>query len=198
MLTDYRDRRCGADFSCAGTSSPAVPIVARAENGAVPKPGELVMLAGADIVSGLQALPRTQRPVRFARSPTLRRCRSAFRSKARTERIWGHLVTPSYFATLGVQPLLGPGIRQATRAARAAAHARGQLPVLAGAPGLRSRRRSERRCASMDACATVIGVGPEEFQGASPFVYGADLWMPIGWSRRWRRNWRTTRWSGAT
>ncbi len=40
-------------------------------------------------------------------SRTSRRCRSAFRRGGRSERTWGHLVTPSYFSTLGVHPSLG-------------------------------------------------------------------------------------------
>jgi len=26
---------------------------------------------------------------------------------------------------------------------------------------------------------TVIGIGPKDFQGASPMYYGADLWLPV-------------------
>ena len=54
----------------------------------------------------------------------------------RTERYWGHLVTPSYFSTLGVRPALGPLLRRG-RAAWGSDARGSQLPVLAGATGLR-------------------------------------------------------------
>ena len=96
----------------------------------------------------------------------------------RTERIWGHLVTPSYFSTLGVRPLLGRAFDQDPEQP-------GQPPTLVvsyrfwqahmgsdpSAIG-KKLRVNGRLC-------TVIGVGPEGFQGASPLVYVADLWMPI-------------------
>jgi predicted permease len=95
----------------------------------------------------------------------------------RTERIWGHLVTPSYFATLGVRPVLGRSFENDPEQP-------GQAPTLVvsyrfwqahlGSDPLaigKTLHINGRAC-------TVIGVGPPEFQGASPMVYGADLWMP--------------------
>ena len=96
----------------------------------------------------------------------------------RTERIWGHLVTPSYFSTLGVRPILG-------RIFNPDDERRGQTPVvvvsfsfwrehLGGDPAVIGTRLriNGQPC-------TVVGVGPPDFQGASPMVYNADLWLPV-------------------
>jgi predicted permease len=97
----------------------------------------------------------------------------------RTERVWGHLVTPSYFSTLGVQPALGHWFA-------AAEEQPGQPPDLAVSyrfwrnylgfdPAIIGKvlRVNGQPC-------TIIAVGPDEFQGASPLGYVADLWLPIG------------------
>jgi macrolide transport system ATP-binding/permease protein len=96
----------------------------------------------------------------------------------RTERVWGHLVTPSYFATLGVRPALGrafdPNFEQPGQRPTVVISYRfwqnhlGSDPAIMGKP-LRINGAS----------VTVIGVGPRDFQGASPAVYEADLWMPL-------------------
>ena len=95
-----------------------------------------------------------------------------------TERTWGHLITPSYFATLGVRPQLGhfPDEDQERP---------GPLPVVAisdrfwrahvnadpSAIG-RQLRINGRAC-------IVMAVGPRDFLGASPSLLPADLWMPF-------------------
>jgi putative ABC transport system permease protein len=96
----------------------------------------------------------------------------------RTERTWGHLVTPSYFATLGVRPLLGRFFDEADEQP-------GQAPAV-----VVSHRFWEDRLGS-DASVvgktiringqpcTVIGVGREQFRGASPGLFPADLWLPV-------------------
>ncbi len=98
--------------------------------------------------------------------------------KGHTERTWGHLVTPSYFSTLGVRPALGRLFDQAQEQP-------GQSPAvvvsyrfwqnhLASDPSIigKTLRINGHGCA-------VIGVGPKEFLGASPVLFVADLWMPL-------------------
>jgi predicted permease len=95
-----------------------------------------------------------------------------------TERIWGHLVTPSYFSTLEVHPTLG-------RFFDPQAEQPGQAPVIVVSyrfwqEHLRSRlavigstlRINGQPC-------TVIGVGPNNFLGASPGFFAADVWLPV-------------------
>ena len=100
-----------------------------------------------------------------------------------TERIWGHLVTPSYFATLGVRPTLG-------RFFDPRAEQSGQAPVIvvsyrfwqeylgSGLAVIGSTLRiNGQPC-------TVIGVGPGNFLGASPGFFPADIWIPVSVSAR--------------
>ncbi|MGP8245807.1 MAG: ABC transporter permease [Bryobacteraceae bacterium] len=95
-----------------------------------------------------------------------------------TERTWGHLVTPSYFATLGVRPWLG-------RFFDAAEERPGQAPVavvsyrfweehLGSDPSIigKTIRINGYPC-------TIVGVGRKEFLGASPTLFAADLWLPV-------------------
>jgi macrolide transport system ATP-binding/permease protein len=95
----------------------------------------------------------------------------------RTERTWGHLVTPSYFSTLGVRPRLGRFFVAAD-----------ETP---GAPAvvLSYRFWEERLGADLSVVgktiringlpSVIIGVGPEKFLGASPALFAADLWLPV-------------------
>lgn len=97
---------------------------------------------------------------------------------AHTERIWGHLVTPSYFSTLGVHPVLGRFFEQEQEQP-------GRAPVIVvsyrfwqqhlgsdpSAVG-RTLRINGQSC-------TVIGVGPKDFLGACPGYFAADVWMPV-------------------
>jgi predicted permease len=100
----------------------------------------------------------------------------------RTERQWGQLVTPSYFSTLGVQPALGRFFEDAERGG-------------AVTPVVVSYRFWQEHLASDPSVigktlrvnaqpATVVGVGPKEFLGASPTLFGADLWMPLSVGER--------------
>ena len=96
----------------------------------------------------------------------------------RTERTWGHLVTPSYFPTLGIRPALGRVFGQEQEKPGGAPNVvvsyrfwqnhLGGLPAAIGA----TLRVNGQPC-------TVIGVGPKGFQGASPTLFGADLWLPV-------------------
>jgi len=96
----------------------------------------------------------------------------------RKERVWGHLVTSSYFVTLGVAPALG-------RFLTAADEQSGNAPVVMVSYGF------WRNYLGFDPAAIgkklvvngkpceLIGIGPEGFRGASPMIYGADLWLPL-------------------
>ena len=95
----------------------------------------------------------------------------------RTERIWGHLVTPSYFHTLGVRPLLGrvfdrqdeqPGTAAVVVSYRFWQEHLGSDPAIVGKT-LRINGRP----------ATIVGVAPEQFLGASPSLFVSDLWLPV-------------------
>jgi predicted permease len=96
----------------------------------------------------------------------------------RTERTWGHLVTPSYFATLRVRAALGhfPEDDQERP---------GPVPVVVVSDRFwRERLNADPSVIGRQlrvnghACA-VVAVGPESFFGASPDLFPADLWMPF-------------------
>lgn len=95
----------------------------------------------------------------------------------RTERIWGHLVTASYFRALDVRPFLGrafdrqdehPGNATVVVSYRFWQEHLGSDRSIVGRP-LRINGRT----------ATVIGVGPKEFLGASPYLFVSDIWLPV-------------------
>jgi predicted permease len=96
----------------------------------------------------------------------------------RTERTWGQLVTPSYFSTLGVHPLLGRLLDQTDEKRGGAPAAvisyqfwRERLGSDEGVVG-KVLRINGYPC-------TVVGVGPDRFRGASPTMFPADLWLPV-------------------
>jgi predicted permease len=99
-----------------------------------------------------------------------------------TERQWGHLVTPSYFSALGVGPALGRFFDDQERPG-------------AVTPMVVSYRFWQEHLASDPSAigrtlrvnaqpATIIGVAPKEFLGASPLLFAADLWMPLSVGER--------------
>lgn len=101
----------------------------------------------------------------------------------RTERTWGHLVTPSYFSTLGVRPLLGRAFDQQEEKP-------GQQPtiiisyrfwqaVLGGDADVIGKTLRVNGQPAM-----IVGVGPKDFLGASPAFFVADLWMPLAAAER--------------
>jgi predicted permease len=97
-----------------------------------------------------------------------------------TERTWGHLVTPSYFSTLGVRPSLGRVFDEAQgQSAEVVVSYRFWRNHLASDPSIigKTIRINGYPC-------TVIGVGPKEFLGASPALLVADLWMPLSTDAR--------------
>ncbi len=97
----------------------------------------------------------------------------------RTERVWGHLVTASYFSTLGVQPALGhwfsPAEEDPGHPPSVAVSYRFWRNHLGFDPAIIGKvlRVNGQPC-------TVTAVAPDGFEGASPLVYTADLWLPIG------------------
>jgi predicted permease len=102
----------------------------------------------------------------------------AVSTNGHTERFWGHLVTPTYFSTLGVRPMLGRFFDQTeSRPGQSPAvvlsyrfwnNHLGQDPLVVGKT-LRINGHPS----------IVLGVGPEGFVGASSMTYPADLWLTI-------------------
>jgi predicted permease len=96
---------------------------------------------------------------------------------AGAERVWGHLVTPNYFLTLGVEPLAGRLFGAEDSRAGAASVAvvsarfwRAHFGGASSAVGQTFRVNGQP--------VTLIGVAPENFLGASPMLSAADLWIP--------------------
>ena len=95
-----------------------------------------------------------------------------------TKRVWGQLVTPDYFSTLGVRTVLGRnfdhGLQQRGGAPEVVVSYRfwqtnlGSNPAAIGS----TIRINGHAC-------TVRGVAPADFQGQSPMIFPADLWMPV-------------------
>ncbi len=96
----------------------------------------------------------------------------------RTERIWGHLVTPSYFDTLGIRPergrFFGPEFERPGQAPAVIVSHRFWRDRLGADPAIvgKALRVNGKPC-------TVMGVGPSDFLGASPALFVADLWVPL-------------------
>ncbi len=93
------------------------------------------------------------------------------------ERIWGHLVSGSYFSTLGIAPATG-------RLFGVAEEEAGTTPEVV----LSSRFWKEQLGSAAvvgktlqvnGSPCTVVGIGPKDFLGASPALYVADLWVPV-------------------
>ena len=92
------------------------------------------------------------------------------------ERIWGQLVTSTYFSTLGARPYLGSFIE--------ADHASRITPVVISYRLWHDRFGSDRsivgRVLRVDSqSAKVVAVASQSFLGASPLLFGSDLWMPV-------------------
>jgi macrolide transport system ATP-binding/permease protein len=155
---------------------------------------ELQSLVFRDLpaVRGPNELVRSQTPVPYGDWEEFRDHSGAFTSLAaflgpvpfeigaaggEAERVWGHLVTPNYFHTLGVQPLAGRlfGVEEdrAGAASVAVISARFWRTHFGGA---RSAVGQTFRVNGQPV--TLIGVAPENFLGASPMLSAADLWIP--------------------
>jgi len=95
-----------------------------------------------------------------------------------TERIWGHIVTSGYFSTLGVTAALGRvlGVRDEAR--------QGTPPIVVSDRFWKRNLGSDpnvigRAIHLNGKLCTIVGVAPDGFQGASPMMFDADLWLPI-------------------
>ena len=94
----------------------------------------------------------------------------------RTERTWGQVVTPSYFATLGAHPALGRFFdqEQERQSSGVVVSYRFWQEHLGADPAVigKTLRINGQPC-------TVIGIGPKDSLGASPALFAADLWLPV-------------------
>lgn len=96
----------------------------------------------------------------------------------RSERTFGQLVTPSYFGTYEVLPFLGRFFsadeEQTGRSPRVVVSHRFWSQQLGSDPAAVGKTLSVNGHP-----ATVVGVAPEKFLGASPALFGADIWLPM-------------------
>jgi predicted permease len=96
---------------------------------------------------------------------------------AKTERVFGHLVSPEYFSVLGVAATRGRMFTPETDKA-------GGPPVVVISDRFwRTRLDSDPRVVGRTLkingkTATIVGVGPKDFLGARPML-AADLFMPV-------------------
>jgi predicted permease len=95
-----------------------------------------------------------------------------------TQRIWGHIVTPAYFSTLGVTAASGRLFDARDEAAQ------GTQPLVVSdrfwKDGLGSDPNVIGRTIHINGkVCTIVGVAPRGFQGASPMMFVADLWVPV-------------------
>ena len=96
----------------------------------------------------------------------------------RTQRVWGQLVTPSYFVTLGVPAaqghVFGAQDEQPGASPRVVVSNRFWHGVLGGDPDVVGKTLRVNGHA-----VTIVGVGPKDFLGASPALFASDLWIPV-------------------
>ncbi|MGJ5820641.1 ABC transporter permease [Paludibaculum fermentans] len=99
-------------------------------------------------------------------------------SGARTERVWGHLVTAGYFSTLGARPMFGRFLDESDAqpglAPVAVVSFRYWKLHLGSDPSVVGRRLRVN-----GGTCTIVGVAAEEFLGASPTIFPADVWLPV-------------------
>jgi predicted permease len=97
-------------------------------------------------------------------------------ANGQTHRKWGHIVTSSYFSTLGIAPGLG---RFFTRQDEATCLSNVVISSRFWKEYFASTSLVLGKALRINGhLFTVIGVGPEGFLGASPLLYGADVFMP--------------------
>ncbi|HUN83589.1 MAG TPA: ABC transporter permease [Terracidiphilus sp.] len=95
-----------------------------------------------------------------------------------TERIWGHIVTPGYFSTLGVTAEAGRVLDARDEVTQ------GTPPIVVSDRFWKSNLGSDQdvigRAIHINGkICTIVGVAPDGFQGASPMMFVADLWLPV-------------------
>ena len=95
-----------------------------------------------------------------------------------TERIWGHIVTPAYFSTLGVTAGAGRLFDARDEAAQ------GTPPIVVSDRFWKNTLGSDpavigRTIHINGKLCMIVGVAPKGFQGASPMMFVADLWLPV-------------------
>jgi predicted permease len=99
-------------------------------------------------------------------------------SDGHTERIWGHIVTPAYFSTLGVEAEAGRLFDARDE------DARGTPPIIVSDRFWKNNLGSDpnaigRTIHVNGKLCIIVGVAPRGFQGASPMMFVADLWLPV-------------------
>jgi predicted permease len=95
-----------------------------------------------------------------------------------TERIWGHIVTSDYFSTLGVTAEAGRVLDARDEVKQ------GTPPIVVSDRFWKSNLSSDpdvigRAIHINGKLCTIVGVTPDGFQGASPMMFVADLWLPV-------------------
>ncbi len=95
-----------------------------------------------------------------------------------TERIWGHIVTPGYFSTLGVTGGLGRLLDARDEVARQTP------PIVVSDRFWKNNLASDPEVIGKaihinGTLCMIVGVAPKGFQGASPMMFVADLWLPV-------------------
>lgn len=106
----------------------------------------------------------------------------------RTERTWGHLVTASYFSTLGVRPLLGRFFENDREQSTVVVSYRFWREHLGADPSIIGKSLRINGYP-----ATVIAWGPRIFWAHRPRCLCQTCGCRFRWTRTWRRNWLTTR-----
>ena len=96
----------------------------------------------------------------------------------RTERIWGHIVTSDYFSTLGVSAEVGRVLDTRDEVKQ------GTPPIVVSDRFWKSNLGADpnvigRALQINGKLCTIVGVAPDGFQGASPMMFVADIWLPI-------------------
>jgi predicted permease len=95
-----------------------------------------------------------------------------------TERTWGHIVTSDYFSTLGVTAETGRVLDARDEVKQ------GTPPIVVSDRFWKSNLGSDPDIIGKPIdingkLCTIVGVAPEGFQGASPMMFVADLWLPV-------------------
>jgi len=95
-----------------------------------------------------------------------------------TQRVWGHIVTPTYFSTLGVTASAGRLFDARDEVNE------GTPPIIVSDRFWKNNLGSDpnvigRTIHINGKLCTIAGVTPEGFQGASPMMFVADLWLPV-------------------